>query len=90
MKLTLKKEQHNESTFITTEILGAKVTLSKALTQKLKDTGRLKKEIETDDSMILVTTTKDGKNGKVWANLYLTVKKDKDATIGDAESDLLF
>ena len=90
MKITLEKEQHNDTTFLTTEILGAKVTISKALTNRLKETGKLKKQIETDDSMVLIATTKEGKGGKVWANLYLTLKKDKPAAELDTDVDLPF
>lgn len=77
MKITLEKKQHNGFAFLETEIMGAKVTISKALTDHLKETGKLKKVIETDDSMVLVATTKEGKGGKVWANLFLTLRKFK-------------
>ncbi len=79
MKITLEKKQHNGITFLETEILGAKVGISKALTDALKASGKLAKTIETDDSMVLIATTKAGKGGKVWANIYLTLKKDKPA-----------
>ena len=77
MTITLEKKQHNGITFLETEILGAKVTISKALTDHLKQTGKLKKQIETTDDMVLVATTKEGKGGKVWANLFLTIRKFK-------------
>lgn len=78
MKLTLKSRKAGKVTFIDTEVLGAKVTLSKTLVQKLKDAGKLKQEIETTDDMILVATTKTT-NGKTWTNFYLTVKKQTEA-----------
>lgn len=89
MKITLEKRQHNGITFLETEILGAKVTISKALTDDLKQSGKLKKEIETDDRMVLVATTKEGKGGKVWANLFLTLKKNKPAE-NTTEDDIPF
>lgn len=89
MKITLEKEQHNDTTFLTAEILGAKVTISKALTEHLKETGKLKKQIETTDDMVLVATTKEGKGGKVWANLYLTLRKGQPKS-EESEDDLPF
>lgn len=87
MKITLEKKQHNGITFLETEILGAKVGISKALTDALKASGKLAKTIETDDSMVLIATTKEGKGGKVWANLYLTLKKDKPTAKPDTVDD---
>lgn len=90
MKLQLKSRKAGDITFIETEILGAKVTLSKALTDKLKSEKKLKKELETDDSMRLIATTRATAGGKLWTNLFLTVKKDEKEAPAATEDDLPF
>lgn len=89
MKLTLKSRKQGNLTFIETEVLGAKVTLSKALVDALKKEGKLKQEIETDDRMILAPTAKLN-NGKTWVNLYLTLRKDRYEPLADSFGDLPF
>ena len=89
MKLTLKSRKQGNLAFIETEVLGAKVTLSKALVDVLKKEGKLKQEIETDDRMILAPIAKLN-NGKTWVNLYLTLRKDKAEQADDAIGDLPF
>lgn len=77
MKLKLTSRKVKDLKFVETEILGAKVTLSKALVEHLKEKGLLTAEavLETTDDMVLIASAKEGKNGKPWANLYLTLKK---------------
>lgn len=90
MTLTLKSRKVGDITFIETEVLGAKVTLSKTLTELLKKEKKLAKEITTDARMILVATTKVN-NGKTWTNLFLTVKKEaKPAEENGTDDDLPF
>lgn len=89
MKLTLKSRKAGDVLFIETEVLGAKVTLSKTLVKKLQDDGKLHREIETTDDMILIATTKTT-NGKTWTNFYLTLKKQKDAPAPVSDDDLPF
>ena len=79
MKIELTKRVSGSYTFYEGTILGAKFTLSKKLVDKLTSEKRLKKTLEVTDDMILVCVAKEGKNGKPWANLYLTVKESNDS-----------
>lgn len=77
MKIELTKRVSGSYTFYEGTILGAKFTLSKKLVDKLTSEKKLKKTLEVTDDMTLVCVAKEGKNGRPWANLYLTVKEAK-------------
>lgn len=91
MKLSITKRQQGKYTFYETEVLGAKVTLSKALTDDLSANGLLKRTVETTDRMTLCATSKTASNGKVYTNLFLTLKKgEKPASKSETDDDIPF
>lgn len=75
MKLQITSREIPQGRIYETKILGTTLTLSRALVEKLKAEGKLKKEITADD-WIITAQTKE-RNGRTYTNLYLTCPKPK-------------
>lgn len=76
MKLQITSREIPQGRIYETKILGTTVTLSRALVDKLKTEGKLKKEVDADPSWIITAQAKE-RNGRTYTNLYLTCPKPK-------------
>ena len=76
MKLQIEARQIANGFIYEAKLLGSKLTLSRALVEHLKASGKLKKEIDADPSWIITAQAKE-RNGRTYTNLYLTMPKPK-------------
>ena len=79
MKLQIEARQISNGFIYEAKLLGSKLTLSRALVEHLKASGKLKKEIDADPSWIITAQAKE-RNGRTYTNLYLTMPKPKTDT----------
>lgn len=76
MKLQITSREIPQGRIYETNILGTTLTLSRALVEKLKAEGNLKRVITAADDWIITAQTKE-RNGRTYTNLYLTCLKPK-------------
>ena len=87
MKLQITSREIPQGRIYETKILGTKLTLSRALVEKLKAEGELKKEITAAGDWIITAQTKE-RNGHTYTNLYLTcLKAQTAAPVASAYAD---